>query len=147
MWDEVLDAGRKNLQPFAEVTYKHIFSLYYTSGTTGEPKAAMLEVGALTTFFENGKQKNPDPEGKRLHTGTYLQNSSFGHIPERLMSWMCANSVSKYMLSSSVESGYIYHEQLLDDLQLAKPMTIFCQPWFWNHLYHTIKADIEKMGP
>jgi len=61
------------------------------------------------------------------------------------MSWSCANSTSKYMLNSALESGYIYHEQLLDDLKIAKPLLIFCQPWFWNHLYHTIKADIEKM--
>jgi long-subunit acyl-CoA synthetase (AMP-forming) len=27
LWDEVLDAGRKNLQPFADVTNKHVFTL------------------------------------------------------------------------------------------------------------------------
>jgi long-subunit acyl-CoA synthetase (AMP-forming) len=135
------------LQPFAEITCKHIFSLYYTSGTTGEPKAAMLESGSMMTIFKQNKQKDPEGDIKRRHKLSFLQIGSFAHLTERMFSWMSANSVSKYMLNSCAESGYIYHEQLVDDLQIAKPMSIFCYPWFWNHLYQTIKADIEKMGP
>jgi long-chain acyl-CoA synthetase len=62
LWDEVLDAGRKNLQPFADITTKHVFTLIFTSGTTGEPKAAMIESGAMTTLFEQTRQRAPETE-------------------------------------------------------------------------------------
>jgi long-subunit acyl-CoA synthetase (AMP-forming) len=107
----------------------------------------MLESGAVTNLFEQFRRRDPEAESKLRHRFTYLQIGSFAHISERLYSWSCVNHVSKYILNSCAENGFIYHEQLLDDLQLAKPFIMFCQPWFWNHLYQTIKADIEKMGP
>jgi long-subunit acyl-CoA synthetase (AMP-forming) len=124
----------------------HVFTLYYTSGTTGEPKAAMLESGGLYTNISALFMHPSKPDTFKNTKGVFntLQMSSFGHIPERLLSWTCAMLVSRYCLNSVAPHGYIHFDKLIPDFISAKPAIIFCQPWFWNHLYHTILEDIEK---
>lgn len=70
----------------------HVFTLYYNSGTTGEPKAAMLQSGALYTNISALFMHPRKSDGFKKIKGAFntLQMSSFGHIPERVLSWNCA---------------------------------------------------------
>merc|ERR1711935_875737 len=130
-FQDVLESGDRKPLPQVKTKPDHVFSLYYTSGTTGEPKAAML-------------QSNPNAWQMAKGNFNAMQVSSFGHIPERLLSWNCAMSVSRYCLNSAAPSGYIHYDKLIHDFRDANPAIVFFQPWFWNHLYHTILEDIEK---
>jgi long-chain acyl-CoA synthetase len=145
-FSDVCKAGEERPQPMIKTKPQHIFSLYYTSGTTGEPKAAMLESGMLYTSIAAMFLHPSKPDAFKHAKGVFnaLQMSSFGHVPERFLSWNCAMLVSRYCLNSVAPHGYIYFEKLIPDFLSAKPAVIFSQPWFWNHLYHTILDDIEK---
>jgi long-chain acyl-CoA synthetase len=145
-FSDVCKAGEERPQPMIKTKPKHIFSLYYTSGTTGEPKAAMLESGAFYTNLAALFMHPSKPDAFKHAKGNLnaLQIGSFGHIAERMFSWNCAMLVSRYCLNSVAPHGYMYFDRLYSDLVSAKPSVIFSQPWFWNHLYHTILDDIEK---
>jgi long-chain acyl-CoA synthetase len=39
---EIIDSGKENKQPYADVSPKDCITFSYTSGTTGPPKGAML---------------------------------------------------------------------------------------------------------
>ena len=41
-WDELVQIGKANLKDFAMVMKKDCLTFSYTSGTTGDPKAAMM---------------------------------------------------------------------------------------------------------
>ena len=50
-FEKVKDAGRKNIRAWAPVTPDSIYAFSYTSGTTGEPKGAMISHGNITSIF------------------------------------------------------------------------------------------------
>ena len=50
-FQDVLDAGKADIAPFAEVMPDDIFTFSYTSGTTGNPKGVMTShINMLTTI-------------------------------------------------------------------------------------------------
>jgi long-subunit acyl-CoA synthetase (AMP-forming) len=141
-FSDVCKAGEERPQPMIKTKPKHIFSLYYTSGTTGEPKGAMLESGGLYTNIASIFLHPSKPDAFKNGRGVFnaLQMSSFGHIPERLLSWNCAMLVSRYCLNSVAPHGYIHFDKLIPDFcrpsqplfSVSHGFGITCTTQFWT---------------
>ena len=50
-YEQIIEYGKKNEQPFAKVTPEDIYTFSYTSGTTGEPKGAMISHGNICSVL------------------------------------------------------------------------------------------------
>jgi len=111
-FNEVLKAGEeKGIIPIIESPKDHVYTLYYTSGTTGEPKAAMLTHENWVVSL----MKNETTESKKNGSQTFLNLGSFGHLAERLLFSGSTQNGWRYALNSHSKAGNIHYNDRMED--------------------------------
>ncbi len=133
---DVKTAGRAKLLPWAEVTPSDIYTFSYTSGTTGEPKGAMISHKNMSSIIAAGQ------DILRLETtDLYVDYLPLAHIMERIgINFMHSKNVPIFIFSGDIL-------KLKEDLAIAKPTVFVSVPRLFNKFYDVIMKGInEKSG-
>ncbi|HET6398586.1 MAG TPA: long-chain fatty acid--CoA ligase [Candidatus Thermoplasmatota archaeon] len=116
----------------AAITPNDLASLVYTSGTTGEPKGAMLTHGNFTSNTSVKKLVGVGPDD------VYLSFLPLSHVFERLGGHFGAYRYgAKVVFARSLES-------LLDDIQHARPTIMMAVPRLYEKMYARIQETVRS---
>lgn len=126
-----------------------VFTICFTSGTTGPPKGAMIThanaiasiSSALFIFKAHTKLKNPSP-GVQLIPGQecHISYLPLAHIFERIM------FASLIVIGTRI--GFYQGDltKLLDDVQALKPTVFVSVPRLLNRLHSRILSSVDSKG-
>lgn len=132
---DLVEFGKSRIRPWAQVTPESIYAFSYTSGTTGEPKAAMLSHGNLSNMFPVLKTHiRVSPDDFHL---TYLP---MAHLIERIL----FNTMVYYGANLCVSCGDI--TKLKEDLEIFRPTIFVSVPRLFNRFYDTILSNVKAKG-
>ena len=124
------------MAPVTEPTKDTIYMFCYTSGTTGDPKGAMISHGSFTSIFSMiDCFKFPLNE-----TDVAISYLPYGHSFEQCI----------FMLSIFKGFSHGYYSgnplKLLEDIAVLKP-TVFCSvPRILNRVYSAINDSMKQRG-
>lgn len=135
--EEVMCVGAESPKRFANTTAESIYAFSYTSGTSGEPKGAMITHGnilcmvpclqeALTQYLQPGKR--------------YLSYLPMAHILERVVfhvSAACGMLVGVF-------SGDV--NKLTDDVMALKPTLFLSVPRVYVKIRHGILKSVSQQS-
>ncbi|CAD8132100.1 unnamed protein product [Paramecium pentaurelia] len=134
-YEEVLNAGKEKIHPFAEVHGKDIFTFSYTSGTTGMPKGVMLRhlnfVTVAGGVVYQGIQLYP--------TDVYLSYLPLPHVLERVV----VTALLGFGCTICMYGGDV--QKINVDIQLVKPTIFVSVPRLYRRLYNAIKEKADKV--
>lgn len=147
-FDNVIDLGRSFPQELRDPVADDVFTINFTSGTTGSrPKGAIITQANMLShlslpryhdFFGLNKSDSTKPQ----HPPSFLSYLPLAHIYERC-------NVHAY-LGLNVRIGFIHGDvsTLYDDLRVLKPSMICGVPRVWNKLVVTLKSiTIDSPDP
>ncbi|CAD8136283.1 unnamed protein product [Paramecium octaurelia] len=134
-YEEVLNAGKEKIHPFAEVHGNDIFTFSYTSGTTGMPKGVMLRhlnfVTVAGGVVYQGIQLYP--------TDVYLSYLPLPHVLERVV----VTALLGFGCTICMYGGDVLKINV--DIQLVKPTIFVSVPRLYRRLYNAIKEKADKV--
>ncbi len=137
-WDEFIkdkEPDRENLRP----DLNDIWSIFYTSGTTGVPKGAVMNYAAPANLMmkQDGKHNNFNfnAPGKN----TFLSYLPLNHIAEQTLIITCGFYNEGQI--SFVESLYTFAKNLAD----VKPSIFLAVPNIWIKLQQGIIAKTPRL--
>ena len=126
---EALASARSRVQP------DDLASLVYTSGTTAEPKGAMLTHGNFASNSEAMTLVHIGP------TDTFLSFLPLSHVFERLGGHFGAYRFgARVVFARSIET-------IMDDLQHAKPTLMMAVPRLYEKMYSRIQENVASSSP
>lgn len=116
----------------AGITGDDIASLVYTSGTTGDPKGAVLTQGNFGTNAEAMELVQVGPED------VFLSFLPLSHVFERTGGHFGAYGLgAKVVFARSIDT-------LTDDMQYAKPTIMMAVPRLYEKIYSRINDSVAK---
>jgi long-chain acyl-CoA synthetase len=126
------ESPKKLDQMAAKVVPGDIASLVYTSGTTGDPKGAILTQGNFATNSSAMDLVQVGPED------VFLSFLPLSHVFERTGGHFGAYRLgAKVVFARSVDT-------LMDDMQVAKPTIMMSVPRLYEKMYSRIKDSVAK---
>jgi len=130
---EVKEQGRAKILPWANVTPDTIYCFSYTSGTTGEPKGAMISHRNMVGVFSGSEDRL-----KCSFNDVYLSYLPLAHVLERLaFNVLLVNNVRICIYSGDVQ-------KIKEDLAVFKPTLFLSVPRLYNRFYDAIQAGIKQ---
>ncbi|GBF98979.1 hypothetical protein Rsub_11565 [Raphidocelis subcapitata] len=136
-FDQVAALGRAHPRPHAPPRPSDLAAIYYTSGTTGAPKGAMLSHANLVANAAGKVAIAGEwPKGDR-----HISYLPLAHIYERnnlTVSVHLGGSFGFY-------SGNVL--ELMDDVQALRPHVFVSVPRLWNRIYDRVTAGVAAGGP
>ncbi|CAG5135652.1 unnamed protein product [Candidula unifasciata] len=134
---ELLDLGKKNLKKPIPPKPSDLFSVVYTSGTTGNPKGAMLTHhsfvimvdGILTHLMKHFTYRTDD---------VHMSYLPLAHVFDR--------AACVLVLMSGAQIGYYSRDltALLDDFATLRPTIFPSVPRLFNRIYDSVMADVGQ---
>ena len=132
---QIKDAGRSNVRAWATVSPDSVYAFSYTSGTTGEPKGAMITHGNITGVFSGAIDRLQGSKGDR-----YVSYLPMAHVMERVaFNYFFWANVKILVFSGDVM-------KLKEDLAVFKPTIFFSVPRLYNKFYDVIQTGIKEKG-
>jgi len=137
-WNEFLSQGEKVL-PLPKVTPDTIFTLAYTSGTTGTAKAAILTHGNLISVIGACEEHRGIDINTLKQGDVHLSYLPLAHIFER--------EFLQVILSRGISMGFFGGDplKLTEDMQILKPTYINSVPRIYNKFYETFQAALQNL--
>lgn len=132
-WTAVLRQGRANPKPLRPPQPTDVFTVSYTSGTTGFPKGAILTHGQMTAALAGAKYRF-DLNSEDIH----LSFLPLAHIYERLVSEIIVYNGSRI----GFWRGNI--ATIRDDLALLRPTILPGVPRLFNRFADVIKERFNE---
>lgn len=135
-FSEILNLGHMNKRAFADYSPDSIYTISYTSGTTGNPKGVvMTHTNALSVVASVMEVYSPDS------SDTHLSYLPLAHIYERIFSII--------MMYGGARIGYYSGDvlKITDDLAILKPTILLSVPRLLTRFYDKIKAFIASQSP
>jgi long-chain acyl-CoA synthetase len=112
--------------------------LVYTSGTTGEPKGAMLTHGSIHAMVKGIEKAHP-MDGEAVSTVSFLP---LAHVAER-----CVGFYGRINVGAATHFARSL-ETLLDDIATAKPTRFGSVPRIFEKAYARVMGEVAKLeGP
>jgi len=135
-FSEIEQLGAANARPDAPVRLEDVFTIVYTSGTTGSPKGAVLTHRNITA--------GAAALGDRLYRFD-TQSSHIGYLP---LAHIFEHVVEHLMLSRGTCIGYYQGDvtKLMDDIGVLRPTMMPGVPRIFNKLYAGVRTNIQKSG-
>ncbi len=125
-WASFLDLGRGEHQPLPPVALDDPAVQFYTSGTTGHPKAVVYRHEQLRWLAEQLASLYPWRERNRW--GAYLSYLPMSHVVEGILA-----SYSPYYVPAALDIYFLHDFQALPQaLKLARPTIFFSVPRFFE---------------
>jgi long-chain acyl-CoA synthetase len=126
------ESPKKLDQMAAKVVPEDIASLVYTSGTTGDPKGAVLTQGNFATNSSAMDLVQVGPED------VFLSFLPLSHVFERTGGHFGAYRLgAKVVFARSIDT-------LTDDMQAAKPTIMMAVPRLYEKIYSRIQDNVAK---
>ncbi|XP_022652224.1 long-chain-fatty-acid--CoA ligase 1-like [Varroa destructor] len=133
---DFMKLGENKRYLFALPKSADTFSLFYTSGTTGDPKGAIVTHGRLLQMYHTvSRLLKVSPRYPGDYTFCFLPT---GHIYETLFGLLCLADGGTAMFWS----GSIKH--LISDLRRIKPHHIPMVPRIMNRIYDEVYSELTK---
>ncbi len=132
--EDLRQNGNQNIQQWAKVTEETIYCFSYTSGTTGNPKGAMLShLNAVSTAIAG------DEKIKVYHDDIYVSYLPLAHVLERC-----------FMVTVLMNRGRIgfYSGNMLkltEDMKYLKPTLFVSVPRLFNKMYDKIHNKMSTL--
>ncbi|CAD8092103.1 unnamed protein product [Paramecium sonneborni] len=137
-WDDFIKRANGISKPYPELEAQHPLTLVFTSGTTGEPKAAIqshLNFTSTIALFEH------QDHFAFTQDDVYLSYLPLPHTFERIVHLAALSGGSEI----NYYSGNI--QNIARDIQRCKP-TYFCGvPRIFNRFYEGIQTQINSLPP
>jgi long-chain acyl-CoA synthetase len=135
-YEAVLSAGKDKFVNYPKMSPEKVTVFSYTSGTTGEPKAAMLSTGALYTQIASLMQ---NPDIMIDETTVHLSYLPMAHIFERI--------TQGYIIYSGASFGFYQGDvqKLKFDLKELRPTIFSSVPRLYNKFYDALQENINKL--
>ena len=131
-WQDVKEIGEKNVQKWAKVTPDTVYAFSYTSGTTGNPKGAMISHGNLISLYASITERVD------LTQMTYLSYLPLAHILERSV----FNVLIYFKGRIGIFSGT--KKLLFEDIKLLRPTLFISVPRVFNKIYTKIMSTFKE---
>lgn len=136
-FEEVVAAGAASLKPYAAVKPESIYVLSYTSGTTGEPKGAMISHKNVVCLIPS--------VGKSLHSflapgKRYLSYLPMAHILERAI----FHIITFFDFHIGIFSGDV--NKLSEDAMILKPTLFVSVPRVYVKMYQGIIKQVKEQS-
>ncbi|WP_372653326.1 long-chain fatty acid--CoA ligase [Halobacteriovorax sp.] len=132
----VLDKPNRLEELIDSVQDNSLASIVYTSGTTGQPKGAMIRHNAFWSMLKNVKSAIGHNIGETDRLLTFLPLS---HVLGRCDSML--------HLSLGIENIYAESiDKLVDNISLAQPTVMISVPRIFEKIYAKTQETIEKEG-
>ena len=119
------------------VTSESLYTLSYTSGTTGVPKGVML---THLNFVSNmGGLDRTEDSDKYNDTDSYISYLPLAHVFERLLLLTC--------MAVKMEIGFYQGDvlKITQDLAMLKPTVMVSVPRLYNRFYDLMQAKIREL--
>jgi long-chain acyl-CoA synthetase len=136
---ECIEIGKQYPLPFATVKPSDIIALQYTSGTTGNPKGALLTHENVVSNIRAIIGKLP-LEAKDINADCFISYLPLAHIMERCAIAGC--------ILSAVRTGFFRGDisMLIEDIQALKPTVFVTVPRLLNRVYDKILQQALHAG-
>ncbi|CAD8156607.1 unnamed protein product [Paramecium octaurelia] len=134
-FEEIVENGKKSTIQHAQIQPSSVYTLCYTSGTTGNPKGAILSHGNFISAIASTQATDANITSTDVHL-SYLP---LPHVMERLI-------VLTMLFTGSSIGFYRGDPNLLkEDIQKLRPTIFASVPRLYNKFYDGIKAKINEV--
>jgi long-chain acyl-CoA synthetase len=120
-----------------EVNADSIYTICYTSGTTGMPKGVML---SHRNYIANlGAFEGFDGQFRLYPTDVYISYLPLAHVLERMLMLLC--------MAEGVQYGFYGGDvlKLKEDLQVLKPTIMVSVPRLFTRFYDVMQQKINEL--
>jgi len=137
LWEELLERGQDNMKDLPEVKPEDVYTLCYTSGTTGTPKGTILTHRNQTAAIAATNERE---DLKVDENDVYYSYLPLAHCMER--------SGILYMINKGTKVCFTTGEKrtMMEDLQASKPTIFFGVPKVYMTIYNGIQKKISQQG-
>jgi len=136
-WEDLLESGKDKMQEPAEVKPEDVYTLCYTSGTTGTPKGTILTHRNQTSSIAATNERE---DLKIDENDVYYSYLPLAHCMERSGILFMINKGTKVCFSTGEK------RTMMEDLQAAKPTIFFGVPKVYMTIYNGIQKKISEQG-
>ncbi|KAH7830607.1 putative long-chain acyl-CoA synthetase 7 [Monocercomonoides exilis] len=136
LFSQIIETGKEHRFEDAEIFSEDIYTIVYTSGTSGDPKGVVLSNENICSgYMMMGSKVAPDFEKGKL-----LSYLPLAHVFDRTIEYA--------HLEKGACVGYFHGEmtQLVSDMKVFRPNTLTGVPRSLTKMYEAITNNINKLA-
>eukprot|EP00002_Diphylleia_rotans_P030200 TRINITY_DN6195_c0_g1_i3.p1 TRINITY_DN6195_c0_g1~~TRINITY_DN6195_c0_g1_i3.p1 ORF type:complete len:474 (-),score=83.47 TRINITY_DN6195_c0_g1_i3:449-1870(-) len=146
-WKQVVGMGQRKIENPIPPTPQSVFTISYTSGTTGNPKGVVLTHANIMAFVsstlsneqEGGKYDSKMNWLDRKNQDVYMSYLPLAHVMER--------ALQELLIAVGAAVGFYTGDtaKLLDDVAVLRPTIFASVPRIFNRIYGKATAKLDGL--